>query len=170
MQDTITKIINIHDISGKYFNKKSITYIEQYLESMPTRLKIVQNINANISTIIKDSANELFSQDPELLRPNGNAYTTRRYATCLRDINYYLRYATYAIIANDNYVINERLLAGIKDTYNSLGVPLGPVIKTLHILQAIIIKNLSNENDVIVNKIIKKPFEHIISTLSENNI
>lgn len=170
MQDTITKIINIHDISGKYFNKTSIAYIKEYLESMPTRLKIVQSINTNIYTIIKDTANELFSEDPELLRPNGNAYTTRRYATCLRDINYYLRYATYAIIANDNYVIDERLLAGIKDTYNSLGVPLGPVVKTLQILQTIIIRDLTNENDIVASKIIKKPFEHMLYTLSENNI
>jgi phycobilisome core component len=52
--------------------------------------------------IVKEAGSKLFEQVPELIRPGGNAYTTRRYAACLRDMDYYLRYGSYALVAGDD--------------------------------------------------------------------
>ena len=57
----------------------------------------------------------------ELLLPGGNAYTTRRLAACLRDMDYFLRYASYALVAGDSTILNERVLNGLDDTYKSPG-------------------------------------------------
>jgi len=61
-------------------------------------------------------------------------YTTRRYAACIRDLDYYLRYATYAMLAGDASILDERVLNGLKETYSSLGVP---VVSTIQAIQAI---------------------------------
>jgi len=39
-------------------------------------------------------------------------------AACIRDLDYYLRYSTYAMLAGDPSILDERVLNGLKETYN----------------------------------------------------
>ena len=70
---------------------------------------------------MREASQRLFRDEPDLLLPGGNAYTTRRLAACLRDMDYFLRYASYALVAGDSTILNERVLNGLDDTYKSLG-------------------------------------------------
>lgn len=171
MQDAITNVLNKYDTTGKYLDRTGIEEIQEYLDTGIERLKIVEIIARNSSKIVKETATRLYLEEPELLRPGGNSYTTRRYATCLRDIDYYLRYTSYSIISGSNNILNERLLDGLKETYLSLSVPIGPIIKSIQILKSIIINEMENEN-VSANrqKMFTKPLEHISISLSEQNI
>jgi allophycocyanin alpha subunit len=45
-------------------------------------------------------------------------------ASCLRDMDYYLRLVTYGIIAGDVTPIEEIGIIGAKEMYRSLGTPL----------------------------------------------
>jgi phycocyanin beta chain len=58
-----------------------------------------------------------------LINPGGNAYTNRRMAACLRDMEIILRYVTYATLAGDASVLEDRCLNGLRETYQALGVP-----------------------------------------------
>ncbi|NEO02280.1 MAG: phycocyanin subunit beta, partial [Moorea sp. SIO3I7] len=60
---------------------------------------------------------------PQLINPGGNAYTSRRMAACLRDMEIILRYVTYAIFAGDASVLEDRCLNGLRETYLALGTP-----------------------------------------------
>nr|ARO91013.1 allophycocyanin beta 18 subunit [Corynoplastis japonica] len=166
MQDAITTILNSYDITGRYLDDQAVQKIDTYLQTGIQRIQIAELINNQASSIIKEASNQLYSEQPELLRPGGNSYTTRRYSACLRDIEYYLRYATYAIIAGDNQILDERVLDGLRDTYNSLGVPIAPTVRALQLLQEIIVDKLELE----VKDIIEQPFEHLIKTLSEKDL
>ena len=173
MQDAITNIINQYDIRGKYLDTIAISALSIYFKEGINRLKVTEVIISQASKIVKESASRLYLEQPELLRPGGNSYTTRRYATCLRDIDYYLRYTTYAIISSNNYVLNERLLDGLKETYLSLNVPIGPTIFSIQMLKNVVFEeirdsdtNLSTDD---INKIIQ-PFDYISQNLGEQNI
>ena len=168
LQDSIVNIINIYDNAGKYLDSNAITNIKKYFDTAETRLEIVKIINSNSSLIIKQASSQLFEQNPELIRPSGNAYTTRRYAACLRDIDYYLRYASYSIIADDTSVLNSRVLAGLKDTYNSLGVPLASIVTLFELLKELIKAKTKNKNNA--HKLIDEPFFYMMKVLSENDI
>lgn len=171
MQDVISNILNKYDTTGKYLDKAGIKKIEEYFDTGIERLKIAELITSNSSQIIKEAANRLYIEQPELLRPGGNSYTTRRYATCLRDIDYYLRYTSYALIAGDIDILNERLLDGLKETYSSLSVPIGPVIRAIEILKEIILIEINNQDIKITNQnIVSLPFDYISLSLSEQNI
>lgn len=164
MQDAITKILKQYDLTGKYLDSSASQKIEQYFNTGLDRIQILQFINSRASKIIKEASSQLYDEQPELLRPGGNSYTTRRYAACLRDLEYYLRYATYALMAGNNQVLNERVLNGLKDTYNSLGVPIAPTIRSIQILEEIIsteIKNIYNIDIFLVNE----PFQYLIKML-----
>jgi len=45
-------------------------------------------------------------------------------ASCLRDMDYYLRLVTYGLVAGDVTPIEEIGIIGAKEMYRSLGVPL----------------------------------------------
>nr|YP_009944558.1 allophycocyanin beta 18 subunit [Osmundea sinicola]QFR99852.1 allophycocyanin beta 18 subunit [Osmundea sinicola] len=173
MQDAITNILNQYDITGKYLDRTAINKLNNYFDTATNRLKATEIIISKSSKIVKETSIRLYSEQPELLRPGGNSYTTRRYATCLRDIDYYLRYSSYALIADSNNILNERLIDGLRETYLSLGVPIGPTILSIQILKNVVIEEIYNSDSQIntteVN-ILSKPFDYIIQSLSEQNI
>ncbi|ASN78735.1 allophycocyanin beta subunit (chloroplast) [Porphyra umbilicalis] len=130
MQDAITSVINAADVQGKYLDDSSVEKLRGYFQTGELRVRAAATIAANAATIIKESvAKSLLYSD--ITRPGGNMYTTRRYAACIRDLDYYLRYATYGMLAGDPSILEERVLNGLKETYNSLGVPIGATIQAI---------------------------------------
>nr|YP_009392445.1 allophycocyanin beta 18 subunit [Caloglossa monosticha]ARW61007.1 allophycocyanin beta 18 subunit [Caloglossa monosticha] len=169
MKDVITNILNKYDLAGRYLDTLAIEELNNYFSTANDRIKAVEFINSQSSKIIREAATRLYTEQPELLRPGGNSYTTRRYATCLRDIEYYLRYASYALIAGDNNILDERVLDGLKETYNSLGVPLSPTIRSIKILEEIIGNEITSKK-LTNSSLILEPFNYLIIGLSEQNI
>jgi phycobilisome core component len=169
MQDAITNVLNKYDLTGKYLDVTAINELQSYFDTGLDRIKAIEFINSKASKIIKEASIQLYNEQPELLRPGGNSYTTRRYAACLRDLEYYLRYASYALIAGSNNILNERVLDGLRDTYNSLGVPIAPTVRSIQILQEILQEEISTIYNI--NKLlISQPFQHLIKTISEQDL
>ena len=169
MQDAITNVLNKYDLTGKYLDLTAIQELQAYFDTGLDRIKTIEFINGKASKIIKEASIKLYTEQPELLRPGGNSYTTRRYAACLRDLEYYLRYASYALIAGSNNILNERVLDGLRDTYNSLGVPIAPTVRSIQILQDILQEEISTIHNI--NRIlISQPFQHLIKTISEQDV
>nr|YP_009546555.1 allophycocyanin beta 18 subunit [Gelidium kathyanniae]AYO27903.1 allophycocyanin beta 18 subunit [Gelidium kathyanniae] len=169
MQDAVTNILNRYDLIGKYLDKTAINEINNYFSTALTRIQAIELINSQSSKIIREAAAKLYEEQPELLRPGGNSYTTRRYAACLRDIEYYLRYASYALIAGSTDILDERVLDGLRDTYNSLSVPISPTVRSIKLLNQIIQNELIFANDGDRN-LINEPFDHMIQVLSEQDM
>ena len=119
MRDAITGLIGQYDQLGRYFDRSAIDRIESYFDEAGIRVLAVEIINREASELVREASQRLFQADPELLLPGGNAYTTRRLAACLRDMDYFLRYASYSLIAGDSTILNERVLNGLDDTYKS---------------------------------------------------
>ncbi|MEM7769869.1 MAG: allophycocyanin subunit beta [Cyanobacteria bacterium P01_E01_bin.6] len=169
MQDAVTSLISKYDATGRYLDRDAIDTLKSYFDSGIGRITAATMINGNAAAIVREAATTLFEQVPELIRPGGNSYTTRRYAACLRDMDYYLRYASYALVAGDNGVLDERVLQGLRETYNSLGVPIGPTVVGIQIMKDIVKAQLEAaglENTAFVDQ----PFDHMAKDLSEINI
>lgn len=168
MQDAITAVLNQYDIRGSYLDKTAMNQLKFYFSTGLKRIQMIEIINSKATVIIKEAAAQLYEEQPELLRPGGNSYTTRRYAACLRDIEYYLRYASYSLIAGDTNILNERVLNGLKDTYNSLGVPIAPTIRVIQLLQDVIGEELLISNDA-DKEILTEPFQYMINSLIQQD-
>jgi phycobilisome core component len=126
-------------------------------------------VSGNAATIVKNAGLKLFEEVPELISPGGNAYTTRRYSACLRDMDYYLRYASYALVAGSMDVLDERVLQGLRETYNSLGVPIGPTVVGIQIMKDML-KEMAASQGVENTSFIDEPFEYMTRELSELSI
>lgn len=169
MRDAVTSLIRNYDITGRYLDRNAIDSLKTYFDTGIARVQASAVINANAAAIVKQAGLQLFDEQPELIRPGGNAYTTRRYAACLRDMDYYLRYATYALVAGDMDVLDERVLEGLRETYNSLGVPPGPTVQGIQILKTIA-QAFVAEAGITNATFLAQPFDYMARELSEKNI
>jgi phycobilisome core component len=169
MRDAVTKLIRNYDVTGRYLDRDAMDKLKTYFESGTARITAAAVINANSPVIVKKAGSQLFEEVPELIRPGGNAYTTRRYSACLRDMDYYLRYASYALVAADTNVLDERVLQGLRETYNSLGVPIGPTVRGIQIMKETI-KELIFEAGVTDTSFVDEPFDHMTRELSEVSV
>lgn len=169
MRDAVTSLIKNYDGTGRYFDRDAIDTLKSYFVTGTVRVQAAAVINANAASLVKLAGVTLFAQLPELIRPGGNAYTTRRYAACLRDMDYYLRYATYALVAGNTDVLDERVLQGLRETYNSLGVPIGPTVIGIDIMRQLVRQTVA-EAGIEPGAWLDQPFEHITSELSERDL
>lgn len=136
MQDLITSTINTFDVRAQYPDSEAMNRLEQYFRSGDVRAKASLAISSNAKSIItKAVAKSLMYTD--ITAPGGNMYTCRRYAACIRDLEYFLRYATYAMLAGDPSILDERILNGLRETYNSLGVPIGGTVRAVQAMKEV---------------------------------
>ncbi|MBF2016182.1 MAG: allophycocyanin subunit beta [Rivularia sp. T60_A2020_040] len=161
MQDVITALINSSDVQGKYLDNNYLEKLEAYFHSGDMRARAATALSANAKSIITQTvAKSLLYTD--ITAPGGNMYTCRRYAACVRDLDYFLRYATYAMLAGDTSILDERILNGLRETYNSLGVPIGGTIRAVQAMKEVVSSMLGSE----AGKEMGIYFDHIASGLS----
>lgn len=123
VMDAFTKIVSQADMRGEYLTDNQLDALIELVSDGNKRLDAVNRISSNASSIVTGAARDLFDEQPQLINPGGNAYTNRRAAACLRDLDIILRYITYAIYAGDPSVLDDRCLNGLRETYVALGVP-----------------------------------------------
>ncbi|HAC63257.1 MAG TPA: phycocyanin subunit beta [Cyanothece sp. UBA12306] len=123
MFDAFTKVVSQADARGELLTGAQIDALSAVVAEGNKRMDAVNRITGNASTIVADAARSLFAEQPGLIAPGGNAYTSRRMAACLRDMDIILRYVTYAIFSGDASILEDRCLNGLRETYLALGVP-----------------------------------------------
>jgi len=123
MFDAFTKVVSQADARGEYIGDGTINALNALVADGNKRIDAVNRITSSSSSIVANAARSLFAEQPQLIAPGGNAYTSRRMAACLRDMEIILRYVTYAVFAGDGSVLDDRCLNGLRETYVALGTP-----------------------------------------------
>lgn len=123
MFDAFAKVVSQADARGEYISGAQLDALSAMVAESNKRIDTVNRITSNSSAIVANAARALFAEQPQLIAPGGNAYTSRRMAACLRDMEIILRYITYAIFSGDASVLEDRCLNGLRETYLALGTP-----------------------------------------------
>lgn len=123
MLDAFAKVVSQADARGEYLSSAQLDALSAMVAESNKRIDAVNRITGSSSAIVANAARALFAEQPQLIAPGGNAYTNRRMAACLRDMEIILRYITYAIFAGDASVLDDRCLNGLRETYLALGTP-----------------------------------------------
>nr|YP_010618648.1 Phycocyanin beta subunit [Rhodomelopsis africana]WAX02661.1 Phycocyanin beta subunit [Rhodomelopsis africana] len=162
MLDAFAKVIAQADARGEFLSNKQLDALETIVKEGNKRLDAVNKINSNASAIVTNSARALFAEQPQLIQPGGNAYTSRRMAACLRDMEIILRYVSYAMIAGDSSVLDDRCLNGLRETYQALGTPGSSV--------AVAVQKMKEASISLVNELSGVPAGDCSSLTSELSI
>jgi allophycocyanin alpha subunit len=117
----IKKLIVNADAECRYLTPGEMNQIQCFTMSGDRRLKLVKALTEGRDRIIKQAANQLFQRRPNLVSPGGNAYGEAMTATCLRDLDYYLRLVTYSVAVGETTPLEEIGVIGVRQMYQSLG-------------------------------------------------
>ncbi len=134
------------DAEARYLSPGELDRIKSFVSSGERRLRIAQTLTESRERIIKQAGDQLFQKRPDVVSPGGNAYGEEMTATCLRDMDYYLRLISYGIVSGDVTPIEEIGLVGVKEMYNSLGTPIPAVAESIRCMKNVASSLLSAED------------------------
>ena len=148
MFDAFAKVVSQADARGEYIGASQLDALDAMVADGNKRMDAVNGITSNASAIVANAARSLFADQPQLIQPGGNAYTSRRMAACLRDMEIILRYVTYAAFSGDASVLDDRCLNGLRETYVALGTPGASVAAGVEKMKAAAIAIVSDNSNV----------------------
>ncbi|WP_071516901.1 allophycocyanin subunit alpha [Geitlerinema sp. PCC 9228] len=142
----VTKSIVNADAEARYLSPGELDRIKTFVNSGERRLRIAQVMTDSRERIVKQAGDQLFQKRPDVVSPGGNAYGEEMTATCLRDLDYYLRLVTYGIVAGDVTPIEEIGIVGVREMYKSLGTPIDAVAEGVRAMKDVSMGLLSAED------------------------
>ena len=123
----VTKSIVNADAEARYLSPGELDRIKGFVTGGERRLRIAQVLTDSREKIVKQAGDQLFQKRPDVVSPGGNAYGQEMTATCLRDLDYYLRLVTYGVVSGDVTPIEEIGIVGVREMYKSLGTSIDAV-------------------------------------------
>jgi allophycocyanin alpha subunit len=142
----VTKSIVNADAEARYLSPGELDRIKSFVTTGERRLRIVQALTENRERIIRQAGDQLFQKRPDIVSPGGNAYGQEMTATCLRDLDYYLRLVTYGVVAGDVTPIEEIGIVGVREMYRSLGTPIEGVAEGVRAMKNVATSMMSAED------------------------
>jgi len=142
----VTKSIVNADAEARYLSPGELDRIKNFVTGGERRLRIAQAMTENRERIVKQAGDQLFQRRPDIVSPGGNAYGEEMTATCLRDLDYYLRLVTYGIVSGDVTPIEEIGVVGVREMYNSLGTPIPGVAEGIRAMKNVVSSLMSGED------------------------
>ncbi|MBD2103148.1 allophycocyanin subunit alpha-B [Leptolyngbya sp. FACHB-261] len=158
----VSQILLQADDELRYPTLDELQNIRDFLVTGSQRIRIASTLAENESKIVKQASGELWKKRPDFISPGGNAYGERQRALCLRDYGWYMRLITYGVLAGDKGPIEKIGLIGVREMYNSLGVPVPGMVEAIRCLKQASLALLSEEDAVATAPY----FDYIIQSMS----
>lgn len=158
----ISQVILNADDELRYPSSGELKSIKEFLETGEQRVRIASTLAENEKKIVQEASKQLWRKRPDFIAPGGNAYGDKQRALCLRDYGWYLRLITYGVLSGDKEPIEKIGLIGVREMYNSLGVPVPGMVESIRCLKQASLPLLSDEDAAEVEPY----FDYIIQAMS----
>jgi allophycocyanin-B len=131
----VSQVILKADDDLRYPSSGELKNIQSFLQTGEQRIRIATTLAESEKKIVDRASKQLWQQHPDYIAAGGNAYGQKQRAQCLRDYSWYLRLATYGVLAGDKDPIEKIGLVGAREMYNSLGVPVNGMADSIAALK-----------------------------------
>jgi allophycocyanin-B len=158
----VSQVILNADDELRYPSTGELKSIKEYLETGDQRLRIATTLAENEKKIVQEASKQLWKKRPDFISPGGNAYGDKQRALCIRDYGWYLRLITYGVLAGDKEPIEKIGLIGVREMYNSLGVPVPGMVESIRCLKRASLSLLSEDEAATAAPY----FDYIIQSMS----
>lgn len=142
----VSQVILNADDELRYPSSGELKSIKDFLQTGEQRVRIASMLAENEKKIVQEASKQLWRKRPDFIAPGGNAYGDRQRALCLRDYGWYLRLITYGVLAGDKDPIEKIGLIGVREMYNSLGVPVPGMVESIRCLKQASLALLTDED------------------------
>lgn len=157
MLDAFSRAVVQADASTSVLSGDQLSSLKSFIAEGNKRLDAVNAIASNASCMVSDAIAGMICENQGLIQAGGNCYPNRRMAACLRDGEIVLRYVTYALLAGDASVLDDRCLNGLKETYAALGVPATSTVRAVQIMKAQAVAHINdNPSEALAGKRLRK--------------
>ena len=131
----VNQVILKADDELRYPSSGELKTIQEFLQTGVQRTRIASTLAENEKKIVQEATKQLWQKRPDFISPGGNAYGERQRSLCIRDFGWYLRLITYGVLAGDKEPIEQIGLIGVREMYNSLGVPVPGMVEAINSLK-----------------------------------
>jgi allophycocyanin-B len=142
----VSQVILKADDELRYPSSGELSSIKDFLQTGEQRVRIATTLAENEKKIVQEATKQLWQKRPDFISPGGNAYGERQRALCIRDFGWYLRLITYGVLAGDKGPIESIGLIGVREMYNSLGVPVPGMVEAISSLKKAALNLLAAED------------------------
>jgi allophycocyanin-B len=158
----INQVILKADDELRYPSSGELNSIAEFLQTGSKRTRIAAILAENEKKIVQEATKQLWQKRPEYIAPGGNAFGDKQRALCVRDFGWYLRLITYGVLAGDKEPIEKIGLVGVREMYNSLGVPVPGMVEAIISLKQVALGLLTAEDALEASPY----FDYIIQAMS----
>ncbi|MDJ0554541.1 MAG: allophycocyanin subunit alpha-B [Microcoleaceae cyanobacterium MO_207.B10] len=142
----VSQVILKADDELRYPSSGELEVINTFLKTGEQRVRIASVLSENEKKIVDKASQELWRRRPDFIAPGGNAFGQRERSLCIRDYGWYLRLITYGVLAGDKDPIESIGLIGVREMYNSLGVPVPGMAESIRCLKEASLALLDEED------------------------
>jgi phycoerythrin beta chain len=161
---TVSQAIQQAEAKGAYVSSQALETLLRAKALDNARADAVQSISNNKKIIVSNAIAGMIRTYPYLVEPGGNCDPQLHVATCLRDVEFILRFVAYALLAGDASVLDDYCLSGLKETYKALEVPTIPSIRAIQLMKDSVVK-LIGDPEIATEA--ASYFDRVIASLEE---
>lgn len=158
----VSQVVLQADDELRYPSAGELQSIAEFFKSGEVRVQIANTLSTNEKRIVEQASRQLWQKRPDFIAPGGNAYGSRERALCLRDYGWYMRLITYGLVSGDKEPIESIGLIGVREMYNSLGVPVPGMAEAIRCLKAASLALLSDDEAAVAAPY----FDYIVQAMS----
>lgn len=151
----VSQIIQEAEAAQTFVNSQTL---QEIVQLGIARSDAVEKLSKSATRIVKGVIDRLLSESSLWNEPTPK----RQIAACMRDCEIILRYITYALLAGDPYVLDERCLNGLRETYIALGISIDFVIQAVNLMKAAAIESLNIDD---LSTEVAGYFDHVVISL-----
>ncbi|OKH21846.1 allophycocyanin [Hydrococcus rivularis NIES-593] len=155
----VKQVILNADEELRYPTPGELRLFQNFCQSGEKRIRIANKLAANEKRLVERGSARFWQRCPVTPSNSGNM---RKTASCQRDQGWYIRLIAYCVLAGNEQPLAEIGTIGMKEMYQSLGIPIFNWVEALKCLKEEAIALLGEEDAAEVTPY----FDHIIQTLA----
>lgn len=155
----VKQVIVNADEELRYPTPGEIRMIQNFCDSGTQRIRVATTLAKNERRLVEISSDKFWKRCPNTPSNSGNM---RKTSSCQRDQGWYIRLVAYCVLAGNDQPLTEIGIVGMKEMYQSLGIPLANWVEALNCIKEQAEVTLGSQDAALVTPY----FDQIIQALA----